>query len=131
MINKVWKTGLMATLLVTLLSISGCTTGGESGEGNSILPFIIFLVVIFALMYFVMIRPQRKKQKEHQEMTQELTKGDKVITIGGIFGQIESVSDESIVIKVESGALLRMARSSIAGRQQPQGTSPLGTSRKI
>ncbi len=130
MINMVWKTGLIAILLVTLLSISGCTTGGESGEGNSILPFIIFLVVIFALMYFIQIRPQRKRQKAHQEMTQELQRGDKVITIGGMYGQVDSISDDSVVIKVESGALIRMARSSIAGRQQKQEASPLQTSRK-
>ncbi|OGO23656.1 MAG: preprotein translocase subunit YajC [Chloroflexi bacterium RBG_16_50_9] len=77
-----------------------------------------FLVVIFALFYFVMIRPQRKRQKEHQTMMQELQKGDKVITAGGIYGTIDSLSEDSIVIKVESGGTLRVARGSIAMRRE-------------
>lgn len=115
--NKMLKVGLVAALFITLLSIGGCAPAGEEGEGGSILPFIIFLVVIFGLMYFVMIRPQRKRQKEHQEMTEELRRGDKVITAGGIYGQIEDVSEENVIIKVESGATLRIAKGSIAGKR--------------
>ena len=115
--DKMLKVGLVTALLVTLVSIGGCALAGEGDEGGSILPFVIFLVVIFGLMYFVMIRPQRKRQKEHQEMTQELGRGDKVITVGGIYGQIESISDESVIIKVESGATMRIAKGSIAGKR--------------
>jgi preprotein translocase subunit YajC len=60
-----------------------------------------------------MIRPQRKTQKKHQELIRELRSGDSVVTAGGIYGRIESVSDDSVVIKVESGATLRVTRSSI------------------
>ncbi|OGO20662.1 MAG: preprotein translocase subunit YajC [Chloroflexi bacterium RBG_16_50_9] len=79
---------------------------------------IIFLVLIFGLFYFVMIRPQRKRQREHQTMVQELQKGDKVVTAGGIYGTIDSLSEDSIVIKVESGATLRVARGSVIGRRE-------------
>jgi preprotein translocase subunit YajC len=65
-----------------------------------------------------MIRPQRKRQKEHQQLMEELKRGDKVITAGGIFGVIESVSEESVVLKVESGATIRVARNSIAGKRE-------------
>ena len=75
---------------------------------------IVFLVLIFAMFYFLMIRPQRKRQKEHQKMMEELKKGDRVITAGGIYGVIESVSEDSIVIKVESGTTLRLAKGSVA-----------------
>ncbi|OGO06212.1 MAG: preprotein translocase subunit YajC [Chloroflexi bacterium RBG_13_56_8b] len=75
---------------------------------------IVFLVLIFAMFYFLMIRPQRKRQKEHQKMMEELKRGDRVITAGGIYGVIESVSEDSVVIKVESGTTLRLAKSSVA-----------------
>ena len=116
------KLGLITALLITaLVFIGGCypaDTGGEEGGGTSILPMIIFLVVIFALFYFVMIRPQRRKQKEHEMMVQELQKGDRVITAGGIYGTIESLSEDSIVLKVESGATIRVARGSVVGRRE-------------
>ncbi|MFC2066121.1 preprotein translocase subunit YajC [Chloroflexota bacterium] len=110
--------GLIAGLLVTLLLFAGgcIPEGGE--EGTSIVPMLIFLVLIFGVFYFLMIRPQRKRQKEHQEMVQELQKGDKVITAGGIYGQIESLDQESIVLKIESGATIRIARGSVIGRRE-------------
>ncbi len=78
---------------------------------------VVFLVVIFALFYFVMIRPQRKRQKEQQTMMQGLQKGDKVITAGGIYGTIDSLSEDSVVIKVESGTTLRVNKGSVAVRR--------------
>jgi preprotein translocase subunit YajC len=118
--NKMLKLGLITGLLIAILAfIGGCypaDTGGEEG-GTSILPMIIFLIIIFGLFYFVMIRPQRRRQKEHEMMVQELQKGDRVITAGGIYGTIESLSEDSIVIKVESGATIRVARGSVLGRR--------------
>ena len=78
---------------------------------------VIFLVFIFGLFYFLLIRPQRRRQKEHQELVAGLGKGDRVITVGGIYGQIESLGEESIVLIVESGAMLRVARMGIAYKQ--------------
>ena len=79
---------------------------------------IIFLVAIFAIMYFLMIRPRQKQQKQHEEMMQELRSGDRVIIAGGIYGQIESLSEETAIIRIESGATMKVARSSILGKQQ-------------
>ncbi|HEY78547.1 MAG TPA: preprotein translocase subunit YajC [Dehalococcoidia bacterium] len=79
---------------------------------------IVFLVLIFALFYFLMIRPQRKRQKEHQELVGQLQKGDRVVTAGGIYGIIESISEDSVVIKVESGATMRVARGSVALKRE-------------
>ena len=81
---------------------------------------VIFLVVIFAIMYFLMIRPRQKQQKEHEEMEKELRVGDKVIIAGGIYGQIESLGEETVSLKIESGATMRVARNSILGPQQVQ-----------
>ena len=118
--NRILKSGLIAGLLISLLVFAGgCVppTGGEEGGGFD-WTIIIFLVFIFAVFYFIMIRPQRKRQKEHQEMMQELQKGDRVITAGGIYGTIESLSEDSIVLKVESGTTIRVSRSSVAGRRE-------------
>jgi len=121
------KTGIIAGLLIAVLVFfGGClaptttTPGGEAAETSwfSQYGMIIFLVAIFALFYFVMIRPQRKRQKEQQAMMQGLQKGDKVITAGGIYGTIDSLSEDSIVIKVEGGTTLRVARGSVAVRRE-------------
>lgn len=122
--NKIWKIGIISGLLITvLILIGGCvaptgTTGtSDQSTGNSTWYMVAFLVVIFALFYFVMIRPQRKRQKEQQTMIQGLQKGNKVITAGGIYGTIESVGEDSVVIKVESGTTLRVAKGSVAVRR--------------
>ena len=113
--------GLLAGIIITLVSIGGCVPAAEPGEdGTSSVYLIVFMVLIFVVFYFLMIRPQRKKQKEHQQMAQELQSGDRVITIGGIYGQIKSVREDSVVLEVESGTTIRMAKSSIAGKQQAQ-----------
>ena len=115
--NKMLNLGLIAGIVSTLLFIGGCIPA-EGGEGGFSWTWIIFLGFIFATMYFLMIRPQRKKQREHQELIRELRSGDSVITAGGIFGVIESVSEDSVIIKVESGATMRVAKGSVALKRE-------------
>jgi len=83
---------------------------------------IIFLVVIFAVMYLLMIRPRQKQQKQREAMMQELRPGDRVIIAGGIYGQIESLSEDTAILKIESGATMKVARSSILGKQEVEET---------
>ena len=78
---------------------------------------VIFLVAIFAVMYFLMIRPRQKQQKEHEEMTKELRTGEKVIIAGGIYGTIESLGEDTVILKIESGATMRVNRGSILAKQ--------------
>jgi preprotein translocase subunit YajC len=82
-----------------------------------------FVVLIFVMMYFFTIRPQRKRQQEQSKMMGELQRGDKIVTIGGLYGTIESVSEDSVTIRVESGTIMRFVKSAIATKvteQQPQ-----------
>jgi preprotein translocase subunit YajC len=82
-----------------------------------------FIVLIFVMMYFFTIRPQRKRQQEQAKMIEELHRGDKVVTIGGMHGTVESVSEDSVTIRVESGTTIRFVKSAIATKvteQQPQ-----------
>jgi len=86
---------------------------------DSTLVMFVFLALLFAMFYFLIIRPQRKRQKEHQGLLDSLKRGDKVITIGGIYGQVDTISEDSIVIKVESGATIRLLKGGIAAKQEP------------
>jgi len=113
------KAGLIVGLLVTVLVfIGGCVPAPEGEEGGFDWSLIIFIVLIFGVFYFLLIRPQRKRQKAHDELVQELQKGDRVITAGGVYGVIESISDESVVMKIESGVTVRVAKGSVAGRRE-------------
>ena len=80
---------------------------------------IVYWVGLVALMlgawYFLMIRPQRKKVKEHEAMMKELKPGTRVITMAGIYGEIDSVGEETMVLKLEDGARMKVSRASIAG----------------
>jgi len=84
---------------------------------------IIFLVVIFAVMYLLMIRPRQKQQKVHEAMMKELRPGDRVIIAGGIYGQIESIGEDSAILRIESGATMKVARSSILGKAEGEESS--------
>ena len=134
--KNIWKIALVAGLLITVMVLSaGCFatgtssvtsanatgTGSETSTWDSLWPMLVFLVVIFAMFYFLMIRPQRKRQKEQQAMMQALQKGDKIITAGGIYGTIENVGEDTLVIKVEGGTTLRVSRNSVALRPDTTG----------
>ena len=87
-----------------------------NGNGNpNGLYTIGMLVVMFALMYFLMIRPQRKKDKADQEMRAALRVGDEVITIGGVVGKVEKITDRTVVISTTAGKnKIEFLKSSIA-----------------
>ncbi len=79
---------------------------------------LVILVLMFGAFYFLMIRPQRKRQSEHQKLVEDLQQGDKVITIGGIFGEIDSIGEQDFVLKVEDGSKVKFLKNSIMGKQQ-------------
>ncbi len=110
---------LMVGLLITLLVfIGGCAPTPEGEERGFDWSIIIFLLLIFGVFYFLIIRPQRRRQKQHDVLMQELKRGDKVITTGGIYGVVESLSDDSVVLKIESGATIRIARGSVVSQRE-------------
>lgn len=93
-----------------LLQTAAPATGVAGGGFGMMLP----LILIVLIMYFFMIRPQNKKQKETQKMIDALKKGDKVVTIGGIHGVISSTKERTVVVKVQSGAEVEFNRTAIA-----------------
>ena len=78
------------------------TDPAGAAQGGSMWLMIIYLVVIFGAMYFMLIRPQRKKQKEEKKMRENLQVGDEVITIGGVHGRVISLKEDTFVIESKS-----------------------------
>ncbi len=85
------------------------------GAGNY--SFLILMVGMFAVMYFFMIRPQQKKQKEQQKMVEELKAGDEIITAGGLHGKVLSNDGDTITIAAGGGARLTFEKSSITKKK--------------
>jgi preprotein translocase subunit YajC len=71
---------------------------------------------LFAILYFVMIRPQQKQMKEHRDLIAALKKGDEVVTQGGIFGKIYAVTDKVVTLEIANGVRVRILKSSVQGR---------------
>jgi len=90
--------------------------GQDSGGGGILM--LGWFALIFVLMYFMMIRPQRKRQKEHEKLLTELKKGDKVVTNGGMFGTVFAIDEEKgrVVLKITEDVKLEFLKSSIASK---------------
>ena len=82
-------------------------------EGQSPLTSFLPLILIVVVFYFFIIRPQMKRQKELKNFRSSLTKGDKVITTGGIFGKISDVKEDSLVIEISEGVKIRVDKNSV------------------
>lgn len=79
----------------------------------------VLLLGMFIIMYFFMIRPQQKRQKEAKKFRDTISKGDKVVTIGGVHGKIISISDLTVVLEVESGKI-RVSKSALSPSGSPE-----------
>ncbi|TVR67911.1 MAG: preprotein translocase subunit YajC [Spirochaetaceae bacterium] len=87
---------------------------GASGGATSIAPTLVTFGLVFAIFYFLIIRPQNKRQKQTQQMLQALKKGDRVVTIGGIRGTIFSLKEDTAVLKVDDNTKIQFSRSAIS-----------------
>lgn len=90
------------------------------GQGDATFSFVM-LIALFAVFYFVLIRPQSKRQKEHKAMVAGLVKGDEVVTNGGLLGKITNIGDNFVAIEISSGLEVRVQRIAIAALM-PKGT---------
>ena len=100
--------------LTKITEFTAMSPSGEPG-GGGMLEFLP-LILIFAAFYFLLIAPQRKKQKAHDKMIKALDKGAKVKTIGGLFGTITGVKDDRFVIRIAEGIKVEVAKESIAAK---------------
>jgi len=108
--------GAIAALLVSL------TVFGQEAQGtpgiSDFLPLLILIVVFGGIFYFMLIRPQRKRQQQMNTLIESLKRGDQVVTAGGIHGEIDSIGDTSVVLKLEDDSKLRMAKTSIVKKAE-------------
>ena len=94
---------------------------GGAGPTAAFAQFIP-LILIFAIMYFLMIRPQQKRAKEHRAMVEALKKGDEVVTQGGLVGKVTAVRDQELEVEIAPGVKVRVIRATVTGlvnRTQP------------
>ena len=84
--------------------------GGAGGALASFVP----LILIFAIMYFLLIRPQQKKVKEHAKMVEALRRGDQVVTAGGLLGKVLKVQEGEVEVELSEGVKVRVIKSTIA-----------------
>ncbi len=83
---------------LNMYTLAAATTSGP----QSIIVMVLYIAVIFGAMYFLLIRPQRKKQKEEKKMRDNLQVGDEIVTIGGIYGRVISLKEDTLVIESAS-----------------------------
>jgi preprotein translocase subunit YajC len=83
------------------------------GDMQSSLMSMLPLVLMFVVLYFVMIRPQMKKQKEHRAMMDALAKGDEVVTVGGVLGKIAKLNENNLSLEVANGVEIQLQRSAV------------------
>ena len=88
--------------------------GGQGGETNALFQFLP-IILIFAVFYFLLIRPQQKKDKEHKTMLDNLKKGDAIITQGGLYGKIISITDQVVTVEIAEKVRVRVSRGSVSG----------------
>ena len=89
---------------ISYLTLADSTTSNATGTagGSSIIVMVGWIAIMLVAMYFLMIRPQRKKQKEEKQMRENLQVGDEILTIGGIYGRVISLKEDSMVIESKS-----------------------------
>lgn len=85
--------------------------GGATGSGLSALLFPIALIVVF---YFLLIRPQQKKQKEHRQMVEALAVGDEVVTGGGVLGKVTEIGEQFMTVEIAQGVSVKVQRHTVA-----------------
>ncbi|MBU0972468.1 MAG: preprotein translocase subunit YajC [Proteobacteria bacterium] len=89
------------------------TTGGQAGQAGGLAGFLP-IIILFAIFYFLLIRPQQKKAKEHKEMIANLKKGSRIITSGGIYGTIQSIDDTTIGLEIAEKVKIKISRGNVA-----------------
>jgi preprotein translocase subunit YajC len=92
----------------------GLPAGGGKGDFLGSATAFLPIILIFVIFYFLLIRPQQKRQKEHQRMINELKRGDNVITAGGIHGSVVGVAENTATIEIAPNVKIKVTRSSIA-----------------
>lgn len=99
-------------ILFTILDAATAANQGQQQAGGG-MSFWIMIILMFVIMWLFMIRPQRKQQKELEKFRNELKRGDKIVTAGGIYGTVDEIKEKTLLIKVDGDVKLRVDKNSV------------------
>jgi len=107
----------MHAFLNTLVLAMASPTAGTGAQGSAgwqgMMVSLMPMVLIFVIMYFLLIRPQQKKAREHQELLNQLKAGDRVVTTGGLYGTITAVHERTFLVKVADNVVVEVSRAAV------------------
>ncbi|MFC1875995.1 preprotein translocase subunit YajC [Thermodesulfobacteriota bacterium] len=95
--------------------------GGAGGEGGGGFSTFIPLILMFVIFYFLLIRPQQKKTKEHRQMVSSLKKGDRIVTSGGLHGRITGLSETTLTVEIADKVRVKVSRGNVGALNQASG----------
>ncbi len=93
----------------------------EGADSTSLFGTLPFLIILFVVFYFLLIRPQTKRQKEHRKMVEALSAGDEVITGGGVLGKIINIGEQFVTVEIADGVVIKVQKHTV-GALLPKGT---------
>jgi len=102
--------------------------GGAAGQGAGGFTSLIPIILMFVIFYFLLIRPQQKKAKEHRQMISQVRKGDRIVSSGGLHGRVTAVSDETLTVEIADKVRVKIARGNVS--QVMQSSSPSQDNKK-
>jgi preprotein translocase subunit YajC len=106
--------------MLTDVAYAMAPAGGQAGQGGgSMITSLLPLILIFVIFYFLLIRPQQKRAKEHRQMLDNIKKGDKVITSGGIYGVVENVGTNTFTVKIAENVKIKLGKGNVAAVRPP------------
>lgn len=97
-----------------IFSLANLSASQSSPQNVNPIINLLPIIVIFAIFYLLLIRPQQKRQKEHQQLISDLKKNDEIITVGGMHGTIVNVKDKTFILRVDENARIEVEKSSVA-----------------
>ena len=100
-------------MFVTIAHAMGAPGGAAGQQGGGGFGGIFMMLIIFGIFYFILIRPQQKKMKEHKKMVEQLKKGDKVVTSGGIYATVVGVGTDTLKVEIADGVKVKIARGTV------------------
>ncbi len=101
-------------MFIATLAMAAPPGGSGGAQQGNWLTTLLPLAVIFAIFYFLMIRPQQKQQKKHREMLEAVKKGDRVVTRGGIHGIVHGIADNVLTVEIADNVRVKMNREAVA-----------------
>lgn len=115
---------------MSFISFLQTAEGASASSTASLLTTIVPFALMIVIFYFLLIRPQNKKQKETQKMIDALQKGDKVVTIGGIHGVVSSTKEKTVIVKVDDNTKIEFTRTAIASVESDKPVTEEKTEKK-